>query len=307
MSRLASIDFFRGITIIGMVFYTLLLRFSKELPYLLNHNIKNMFHPGDLILPMFLFASGMSLVFFVKKRKDKNKLQISKDVIKKIIKLLFVWLFISYFATLQFFAVDEIMLNIILFIPCIILVYFSDKVLIFVNLLVFSFHIYLHYSNGLVDISTSYLGGYQGAILWLPIMSSGVLIARNLENSKKIFVYFLALTFFSFFISPPFKMQLTPSFILLSITASILFYEVLKNQRSDLIEYLGRKPLRYWVLMFILIIIPLHLNALRIKKESVRYELDWEFALPLICICLVVMYLASKFMDLISNKLRSSN
>lgn len=301
MNRLPSIDFFRGITIIGMVFYTLSIRFSNKLPYILDHNVRESFHPGDLILPMFLFASGMSLVFFIEKRKDLDKLELVKDVIRKIIKLLVVWLFISYFATLEFFAVDEIMLNIILFIPCIILVYFSNIVIVLVNFLVLALHIYLYYSKSLTDISLVYLGGYSGSILWLPIMASGVLIAKNLDNTKIIFAISLAITFLSTLISPPYKMELNPSFILLSISASILFYELLKNQRNYYVEYLGRRPLRYWILMFVVVVIPLHLNALRIRKEDIRYELDWQIALPLICICLLILYGVSKLIDKVIN------
>ncbi len=67
--RIRSIDVFRGISILLMVFFTLILRLSDSLPVLIIHNVRESIHLGDFVLPMFLFASGISLVFFAKKRK----------------------------------------------------------------------------------------------------------------------------------------------------------------------------------------------------------------------------------------------
>ncbi|MCK4718720.1 MAG: DUF1624 domain-containing protein, partial [Thermoplasmata archaeon] len=66
-----SIDVFRGIAIVSMVFFTVTLKLSSDIPDILRHNSSGYFHIGDLVLPMFLFASGLSLAYYIDKR-DKS-------------------------------------------------------------------------------------------------------------------------------------------------------------------------------------------------------------------------------------------
>ena len=56
-------DAFRGLAIVGMVFFTLTLKLSRNLPDILKHNVSGSLHLGDFVLPMFIFGSGISLAY----------------------------------------------------------------------------------------------------------------------------------------------------------------------------------------------------------------------------------------------------
>ena len=55
-----------------MVFFTVTLRLSSDLPDPLRHNVWGSLHLGDFVLPMFLFASGLSLAYFLQKREKEQ-------------------------------------------------------------------------------------------------------------------------------------------------------------------------------------------------------------------------------------------
>ena len=69
--RNRAIDAHRGLAILGMVFFSLTIRLSADLPGPLKHNVRNSLHIGDLVLPMFLFASGLSLAYFLEKHASQ--------------------------------------------------------------------------------------------------------------------------------------------------------------------------------------------------------------------------------------------
>ena len=69
--RIIAIDRLRGLAIILMVFFTLILLFCRNVPAILQHNVENALRFGDFVLPLFLFSSGMSLFFFAQKSKKK--------------------------------------------------------------------------------------------------------------------------------------------------------------------------------------------------------------------------------------------
>jgi len=117
MIRNQSIDAFRGLAIIGMVFFTLTLRLSRNLPEILRHNVWESVHLGDFILPIFLFASGLSLAYFIQEREKQNTF--SRDVVKRFGKLALVGISLSFFSAYVFLGMDEVILSAILFIACV--------------------------------------------------------------------------------------------------------------------------------------------------------------------------------------------
>jgi len=177
--RIHSIDVFRGISILLMVFFTLILRLSDSLPDLIVHNVRESLHIGDFVLPMFLFASGISLVFFMKKRKDLETTIL--DIVGRFGKFVMISLFISSFSAGELFGMDELMLSAVLFLPVVLLIRFSDKVLAGVGIGVFTLYFALQAFALLPDFALHYLGGYPAAIFYLPVMLAGAIVGKNLD------------------------------------------------------------------------------------------------------------------------------
>ena len=268
MVRYQPIDAFRGLAILGMVFFTVTLRLSNDLPEPLRHNVWGLLHLGDLILPMFLFASGLSLAYFLQKREKEEQNAFLRNVIGRFSKLILVGVSLSIFSAYGFLEMDEVMLSAILFIVCIALHRLDWKVILgiifFINL---SYIVLIQLDQVSIFIG-HYLGGYPAALYYLPVMLIGLVIGKGIISkgprckSNKItivmiFVFFLV--FWSFI--PINKLTASPSFVMLSILFSFLIFAVTEkivcsiNSLGEL-EYIGRKPLRYWLTMYIIFIIP---------------------------------------------------
>ena len=269
MVRSQPIDAFRGLAILGMVFFTATLRLSSDLPELLRHNVWGSVHLGDFILPMFLFASGLSLAYYLQGKEKENKNPFLRSVSGRFGKLALVGISLSVFSAYGFLEMDEVMLSALLFISCIAFSKFDWKIVLgiifFINI---SYIVILQL--GWVGIFIGhYLGGYPAALYYLPVMLIGLIIGKgiiskglwcecNILTILLIFVFFII--FWGFI--PINKMTASPSFIMLSILFSFLIFAVTEKIVTNItsfgeLEYLGRKPLRYWILMYIIFIIPL--------------------------------------------------
>jgi len=291
--RIHSIDVFRGISILLMVFFTLILRLSDSLPDLIVHNVRESLHIGDFVLPMFLFASGISLVFFMKKRKDLETTIL--DIVGRFGKFVMISLFISSFSAGELFGMDELMLSAVLFLPVVLLIRFSDKVLAGVGIAVFALYFALQAFALLPDFALHYLGGYPAAIFYLPVMLAGAIVGKNLDKLKEMFVISVAISIVLLAIIPPYKMAVSPSFMALSVSISLLVFILVQKIRNGAIEYLGKKPIRYWVLMFAILIVPLDFYIISTGED--RVSLWWFDAVLASLIAMVVLFAASKAID----------
>jgi len=291
--RIHSIDVFRGISILLMVFFTLILRLSDSLPDLIVHNVRESLHIGDFVLPMFLFASGISLVFFMKKRKDLETTIL--DIVGRFGKFVMISLFISSFSAGELFGMDELMLSAVLFLPVVLLIRFSDKVLAGVGIGVFTLYFALQAFALLPDFALHYLGGYPAAIFYLPVMLAGAIVGKNLDKLKEMFVISVAISIVLLAIIPPYKMAVSPSFMALSVSVSLLAFILVQKIRNGAIEYLGKKPIRYWVLMFAILIVPLDFYIISTGED--RVSLWWFDAVLASLIAMVVLFAASKAID----------
>ena len=155
--RVAAIDCFRGLSIVLMVFFTMLLALSSNIPDFITHNLPNSIHIGDFVLPMFLFASGMSIVFFREKHIKKGRLEYVLDIIERAGKLAIIWLFLSPFSAAGFMGFDELILGIILFLAVIIIAEFPEKAIVLGVAVPIIFYLILHYMGGLPDFSAHYI------------------------------------------------------------------------------------------------------------------------------------------------------
>ncbi|MFH1785021.1 MAG: heparan-alpha-glucosaminide N-acetyltransferase domain-containing protein [Candidatus Micrarchaeota archaeon] len=294
--RIKAIDTFRGLSILLMVFFTIILGLCSSLPWLLTHNVPGTLRPGDFVLPMFLFASGMSLVYFDKK-KSKNKDYIL-DIIERIGKLVMIWFFLSPISSGEFLGMDEIMLNVLLFMPTLLLIKFSNKEIIIAGLSVFLLYFALQVVGFLPDFNANYLGGYGAAIFYLPVMLAGVIAGREIENIDKYITPLILFSVIMLILIPPYKLMVTPSFIILSILVSLLFFKLSKKIDIKEIEYLGKDPIRYWVLMFVVLGLPLLMYADGLDI-GLPLKLDWLTAIGLTIVGMVILYMLSKILDIV--------
>jgi hypothetical protein len=288
--RLREIDVFRGLSVLSMVFFTIIFRLSRTLPDFLIHNVRNSLHIGDFVLPMFLFASGMSIVFFVSKRKKEKPGIFAMDIAGRFGKLAMIALFLSPFSAGEALGMDEVMLSALLFIPTVFLARYDVKIIGAVAAGVIISYFALAGIGALPDFTEHYLGGYQAAVFYLPVMLCGLIAGKMLDKTKELMIGFLAVAVFLMFITPACKLCLTPSFMMLSAAVSLMVFEASKLIKSKKLEFLGRKTIRYWVMMFLLMIIPLSIyeayanTSLPLNFGTVEALLITLLMLPLIYI-----------------------
>jgi len=269
MVRNQSIDAFRGLTIIGMVFFTLTLRLSSNLPEILRHNVWASVQLGDFILPMFLFASGLSLAYFIQKREREKQNTYLLDVVKRFGKLALVGISLSIFSAYGFLEMDEVMLSAILFIACVALSKLDWKTILVIIFFINLSYLVLIQLDQVVIFIGHYLGGYPAALYYLPIMLIGLTIGKGIisdelwckRNKITIIIIFAFFLIFSVFI-PINKLTASPSFVMLSILFSFLIFFIIEKIVGSLgslgeLEYIGKKPLRYWLMMYLFFLIPL--------------------------------------------------
>lgn len=307
MTRNPSIDTFRGVAIIGMVFFTLTLKLSSDLPELLRHNSFESLHLGDFVLPMFLFASGLSLAYFLIKRENIEKRKFKTEVIKRFCRLVIIGIILSSFSANGFFEMDEVMLSALLFIACVLLFKFNWKILICLIFLINISYIALKEFHGTSIFHGHYLGGYPASLYYFPVMLIGFMVGRGIISNgiwSKKNKMIIALTFIFFFISLVFvpikKLEASPTFMMLSVLFSfcifILIDLVVKKHRFVEIEYLGKKPIRYWMMMYIIFIIPAHFY---IESNDKEFPLDvqWEFGILISFGLMVLLWGISRVID----------
>lgn len=302
--RVRSIDLFRGLAIALMVFFTVTYWMSAWIPDFLKHNEPGSLHIGDFVLPMFLFASGMSLVFFKEKRGRRKDYWL--DIIERFGKLVLISVILSVFSSGVPLGMDEVMLSALLFIVTVVLMELPEAVMIVVSVALPIVYIILMSMRSLPDFSLAYLGGYPVVPFYLPVMLAGVMIGRRIEPERddRGIALILSAAIAAFIVLalmvPPYKMEASPSFMALSIAVSIILFEAVKGIRDERLEYIGKRPIRYWVTMFVLVLIPLALVAFT-KNLALPLQIfsAWEAVLAAI-VCIPLLYLVSKALDRIS-------
>lgn len=311
MDRYQPIDAFRGLAILGMVFFTVTLRLSSNLPDILRHNSWGSVHLGDFILPMFLFASGLSLAYYLQGKEKENKDSFLRSVSGRFAKLALVGISLSIFSAYGFLEMDEVMLCALLFIACVALSKLNWKTVLGIVFLINLSYFALIQLNQEAIFMGHYLGGYPAAVYYLPVMLTGLVIGKGIisnglwcKNNKIIiamtFVFFI---FFLVFI-PLNKMAATPSFILLSILFSFIVFVVIEKIISNLsslkiLEYIGRKPLRYWLMMYIVFLMPLWFY-IDFSEQIFPLNLQWYIAIAISLGLMTLLYTLSRVIEYIT-------
>jgi len=310
MDRDHSIDAFRGLAILGMVFFTVTLRLSSNLPEILRHNVWGTVHFGDFILPMFLFASGLSLAYYLQKR-EKEKKFILRSVVLRFGKLVLIGVALSIFSAYGFLEMDEVMLSAILFIVCVGLSKLNWKIIMGIIFVINLSYIALIQLDMISIFIGHYLGGYPAALYYLPVMLTGLVIGKGIIskgfwcNINKTVFWTTFIFFLLFLIYIPLnKMTVTPSFIMLSILFSyIIFaatYTIVANKiHLKRLEYLGQKPIRYWLMMYLFFLIPLWFYV-KFFKQNFPFNLQWYLAVMLSLVIIIILYAISRVIDYIT-------
>src|SRR3989339_62901 len=127
-----------------MLFFTLIQILSNNLPEVLRHNVAGMFHFGDFVLTMFVFASGMSVVFFIEKRKE-NLTGLVLDSMERFAKLFIVGILLSLFSTGEWFGMDPIMLMGLLFLISLPLYFIPEYLLVIISMAIYGFYFFIGY------------------------------------------------------------------------------------------------------------------------------------------------------------------
>ena len=311
MVRYQPIDAFRGLAILGMVFFSVTIRLSSNLPDVLRHNVWGTVHLGDFILPMFLFASGLSLSYYLQKKEKDSKTIFIKKVIRRFSILALIGISLSIFSAYGFLEMDEVMLSALLFICCVALSKFNWKIILFIIFLINLSYIALIQLDRLDIFFGHYLGGYPAALYYLPIMLAGLTIGKGIisdgvwceRNKTVIFIIFIFFILFLPFI-PLNKMTASPTFIMLSILFSFLTFIIVENIISSKhsfikLDYIGRKPLRYWLMMYIIFIIPLWFYV-DITKQNLPLNINWILAIFVSLGLLIFFYMLSRLIEYIN-------
>jgi len=247
----------RGIAVMGMFFYSVVGTFSGNLPALLEHNITGKLLPGDFVLSLFLFSSGMSLSILRSRFDSLWRIPLWKSIAKRLGMMLLASAFITPFSTGTFGGMDEVMLNATLTIPTL-LTATGGAVTVFGLFACLSLLYYTLPALGVTAIPPeTYLGGYQGAVFFLPVLAGGALVSPSWRKSslRHASIWGVVSVVLWVLTGTPDKLSLTPSFMALSCFVSALTLVVLGrfSITNNWMEHCGRHSLRMWSLMFVLL------------------------------------------------------
>lgn len=290
---------FRGLAVVLMVLFTLMMALSPGTAFF-RHNLAGEAHPGDFVLPLFLFASGMSIIFFVEKRASKPRVVFYLDTMERFGLLFGIGMLLSLFSTGTLFDMDEVALSAILFLLTVLALRLPDRAYLGVCAALAAVY-YALYRFGMTAalFDGTHLGGYQAAIFYLPVMLAGAYLGKGIlkgeEEADMRMKLLLAVSFVSFialaFIFPIDKMRVSPSFMALSVMVGTIVFAGVRLLVEDMkmgfavLEYLGRKPIRYWVMMFAFFIIPYEWCVM---AKACAYPPDYP-ALPALAIASLFM------------------
>ncbi|MCX8197100.1 MAG: hypothetical protein N3G80_02165 [Candidatus Micrarchaeota archaeon] len=266
--RISGIDHLRGFFIsLAIIFSLWQSMYSKPDSFsMLKHVVVGHFYPGDLIFPFFLFCSGASLWLLLYKIKMK-RLGIH-EAEKKYLNLLLLGSFLCGTRLFSTFP-DEVVLIAISALVSINIFWLFGLTGIYLafGLLVFSFLFlwtFFPWVFGLFYFK--YLNGEIGIPYFLAIYLSGFIVSsaafpraqasfESIRRAAKLLLLFSVATFLSLLIWPPYRANLSISFLMLSIALSIfaLIFSVFLfdfgKKKIHLFLVLGQNSIWGWVLI----------------------------------------------------------
>jgi len=210
------------------------------------------------------------------------------------------------------------MLSAILFVSCIVIYKLDWRIHLGIIFVINCSYLVVLYFQATDIFIGHYLGGYPAGLYYLPVMLVGLMISK-VTISKKLWCEQNAITvlligvFFVIFwgFIPINKMTATPSFIMISILFSFLVFALIDRIKRKIpplkkLEYIGRKPIRYWILMYIVFIIPLWFYVEE-SEMTLPLFIYWPFGILISFGLMVLFWVVSHLIDHITiiDRLRS--
>ncbi len=287
----------------GMFFYSVVGTLSRSLPAILEHNVAGRLRLGDFVLSLFLFSSGMSLAILRSRYDMLWRLPLWKSIAKRLGLMLFASAIITPFSTGTFGGMDEVMLNAALTIPTLLLASVGVTTNIVVIMSIALLYYTLPYLGVTIVPSLEYLGGYKGAIFFLPVVVAGTLVCHSWRERALRHTYSWALVTVGTLalLDAPDKLLLTPSFMALScLLGTLTLYSLGRfSIGNSWMEYCGRHSLRMWCLMFVLLA-PLRLYAeTKLHARQLTFE-PWA-AVAIALLWMGISYAFSRGWDHLGN------
>ena len=88
------------------------------------------------------------------------------------------------------------------------------------------------------------------------------------------------------------------------VKRGVVVAERADEEHKGVLEYLGRQPIMYWVLMFVIVKIPIELYAVSAGLE-LPLEIGWANAVMVAALCVPLLYLISLGIGLAARKRQS--
>lgn len=271
-----QLDLLRGVAVAGMFFFSVVAALSDRLPLFLAHNVQGHLLPGDFVLSLFLFCSGISLAMLSTRYGSLRVWELWRKLGVRLLQMVAVSLFVTPFSTGAVFGMDEMMLNAVLTIPALLIIGAGRMYAWLAALCVWLVQGVLVGLGATSDAASVYLGGYTLAVLWLPILLGGALVCSLSvqEILQQLSTLAVLLLIAVAVCGWPDKMSLNASFGVSSVVLGVVALVVFRgcNMRCEWLEYFGSKPLRMWGLMFCLLA-PVRLYA---EVEAKRLSLSFS-------------------------------
>ena len=159
-----------------------------------------------------------------------------------------------------------------------------------------------------------YLGGYPAALYYLPVMLIGLAIGGAMLEERLLCrrTGVIMGTIAAFFVIawafiPLDKLAAAPSFMMLSVLLSFGIFALVDGAvgrkgaisgagLTGQLEYLGRTPLRYWLLMFIIFVIPVKIYIWE-TGGSFPLEFPWPAGVLMSLGLVLILWGVSRLVD----------
>ncbi|MFN4894379.1 MAG: heparan-alpha-glucosaminide N-acetyltransferase domain-containing protein [Pseudomonadota bacterium] len=305
-SRDRQLDLLRGIAVAGMFFFSFVATLSDSLPTVLMHNVPDKVLIGDFVLSLFLFCSGISLAMLYDRHGSLRSLRLWRKLGTRLSQMVVVSIFVTPFSTNQILGMDEMMLNVVLTVPALVVLSVGSRWIWMVAISIWLTHTVLLRSGVIPEVPAEYLGGYRLAVVWLPILLGGTLAHARSQSAliNQLLIWGALLLVAVVFSGWPDKMRLTASFGVLSVFLGSALLFILRhfNLMSSWLEYFGSKPLRMWILMFSLLG-PIRLYA-EVEYKKIVLDMLPPVAVFLSLAWMICCYWLSKIIDRMQLKQR---
>jgi predicted acyltransferase len=301
-TRCTSLDLFRALMIINFVFFNLLNTFVLEdnIPLFLRHNQGTTLLPGDLVAPAFAFILGAALFFSYQKSLTEKKpfVVFMKQKAFGFVTLLALGLFLDgapcfclNWGVLQSLGVGGLFA--LLFIKL------DNKARIVLGLLLLAVYSQISiYAIQLPSPDPVGHGGIVGSFGYGFLSIFGIVTAELFYKNKKMLlalgVGFLILAFLVSTWIPFDKLDVTTSFVLISIGFCMLFWLLISRFDSGIpyVFYtMSRHSLFLWILQYVLVWYPFSIfNAWAMFKFPYEYGMIISALVSVLFIVILLLW-----------------